>query len=111
MIHMRRGDISPCSIYANCFLPNSYYLEIIRDLLPPGLNVMIRSELECMEPFDGFVNYILWIDSDLPSAWHVMLTADFVVLLKSISPLSPQCSILPEPCCTPPSFSPRYWDG
>jgi hypothetical protein len=83
VIHMRRGDVSPCGAYANRYLPNSYYLEIVTELLPPGLNVTILSESESAEPFDDFANCTLWIDSDLPSAWRAMLTADFVVLSKS----------------------------
>jgi hypothetical protein len=83
VIHMRRGDVSPCGKYANRYLPNSYYQEIIADFIPPGMNVTILSESESAESFDDFSNYTLWLDSDLPSAWRAMLTADFVVLSKS----------------------------
>jgi hypothetical protein len=83
VVHVRRGDVSPCSFYANRYLPNSHYLQILKDYVPPDLPVTILSEAKSFETFDDFGNYSLHLDTDLVEAWKTMTTADYIVLSKS----------------------------
>lgn len=83
VVHVRRGDISPCNYYANRYLPNSHYLQILSEYVPPGLPVSIFSESDSFETFDDFQNSSLYLDTDLPDAWKAMISADYIVLSKS----------------------------
>ena len=83
VIHIRRGDVTPCSYYANRYLPNSHYVQILKEYVPPELPVSIFSELDAFESFDDFANYSLYLDTVLSDAWKAMITADYIVLSKS----------------------------
>lgn len=83
VVHIRRGDVSPCSYYANRYLPNSHFLAILKKYVPPGLPVTIFSESTSFESWDDFSNYSVRLDTDLREAWMAMLTAKFIVLSKS----------------------------
>lgn len=85
VMHVRRGDVSPCSKFANRYLPNSHYTDIATALIPDGVPVTIFSESQAVEPWTVFLerNYTLRLDTDLLEAWHAMMTADYVVLSKS----------------------------
>ena len=83
VVHVRRGDVTPCSYYANRYLPNSHYIEILNEYVPPDLPVSIFSESNAFESFDDFGNYSVYLDTDLAEAWKAMLIADYIVLSKS----------------------------
>jgi hypothetical protein len=91
-VHIRRGDVEPCRFPAR-YLPNSHYLRLIQEYTPPTsssskhqrVQVSIYSESNSLEPFDDFVarNYSVWLDTDLPTVWRGIMTADVVILSKS----------------------------
>ena len=83
VLHVRRGDVSPCGNYSNRYLPNSHYLDILDQFVPKGTPVAVFSESDTMESFDDFANFTMFIDSELADAWRAMMTADYVVLSKS----------------------------
>lgn len=83
VVHVRRGDITPCGFYANRYLPNSHYTTILEEYVPSNLPVSIFSEADTFESFDDFSNYSVFLNSDLSEAWKAMVTADYIVLSKS----------------------------
>jgi hypothetical protein len=88
-VHIRRGDVSPCSEYANRYLPNSHYLDILKEYVPSNLSVAVFSESNSVESWDDFRNCTLFLDTDLGEAWKAMMTADYVVVSKSSFSLIP----------------------
>jgi hypothetical protein len=86
VVHVRRGDVTPCSpSYANRYLPNSHYVDILQQMIPRNASsVTILSESDAFEsPEQDFAGHELRIDTALSSAWLAMMTADHVVLSKS----------------------------
>jgi len=102
VVHVRRGDVSPCGRYANRYLPNSHYLDILNEYVVPAtknrsLPVTVFSESDAFESFhdlehcykgaeDGDRHYdkcAVRLDTDLAEAWRAMMTAEYVVLSKS----------------------------
>jgi hypothetical protein len=84
VVHVRRGDVTPCSYYSNRYLPNSHYVDIINEILPRNVSVTVLSESDAFEsPAADFAGHEVLIDSDLSEAWLAMMTADHVVLSKS----------------------------
>jgi hypothetical protein len=83
VVHVRRGDVTPCGYWANRYLPNSHYMKILKAYVPKDLSVSIFSETNAFESFDDFVNCSIYLDTDLSKAWRAMITADFIVLSKS----------------------------
>jgi hypothetical protein len=85
VVHVRRGDVTPCSPnYANRYLPNSHYVDILQQMIPRNASITILSESDAFEsPEQDFAGFELRIDSALSEAWLAMMTADHVVLSKS----------------------------
>lgn len=136
VLHIRRGDVTPCDPGTReRYLPNSYYRKLVDRYAPAHCRVMIYSERTSIEPWDDFRNYSLRLgtgDSDghspqvggvisasLPSSsmrdlakiWIDMVTADVLILSKSSFSLVPALlSGAPSPL--PPSrsvlASPRF---
>jgi hypothetical protein len=103
VVHIRRGDVTPCDSLR--YLPNSYYLELIRRYVPRHFEVVIYSERNSFETWHDFANYtrILADDEkhnnsdgndvsgvedakgirDVILAWEAMMNADVLILSKS----------------------------
>jgi hypothetical protein len=93
-VHVRRQDIEPCGIWADRYLPNSYFLQQIKENYPHDdsrkVKVTIYSTRENpYEPFDDFSNYTLDLDGDIVETWRSIMTADIVITSKSSFSLVP----------------------
>jgi hypothetical protein len=89
-VHVRRQDIKPCGKWAHRYLPNSYFLQQIRENWPHDdsrnktVKVTIYSTRQNpFEPFDDFSNYTLDLDGDIVETWKRMMTADIFITSKS----------------------------
>jgi hypothetical protein len=85
VVHVRRGDVSPCGKYANRYLPNSHYLNILDTDIPKNLSVAIFSESYAYETFDEFEErgFAVLLDTDLAEVWKAMMSAKYIILSKS----------------------------
>jgi hypothetical protein len=85
VVHIRRGDVDPCNKWKDRYLPSSYYLEVLKRHVPPGVPVTIFSESASFEPWDDFLrlDHKLQLDSDVAELWRAVLTAKYVVLSVS----------------------------
>jgi hypothetical protein len=85
-VHIRRGDISPCCVFAR-YLPNSYYHTVIESHLEslPNAKVVIFTEKKSFESLTSFVDkgYHLDIGGDLGMVWKTMISADVIIGSKS----------------------------
>ena len=92
-VHMRRGDVHPCSAWYWRYLPNSFFLQVLDTYLPQfcGDNVLdncqvtVYSESESRESFDPFVErgYELKLDGSEGAAWQAFVTADVLFVAAS----------------------------
>lgn len=87
-VHVRRGDVSPCSKrYLGRYLPNSYYLDLIQRHVPKNVTseVTIFSESKTVESFDDFTDlgYKLALDTDLTDVWKNFVTSDAFIVSSS----------------------------
>jgi hypothetical protein len=98
-VHVRRGDVTPCTTPER-YLSNAYYLAVLDEYLDtPGettnikyqWNVTIYSETKSYESWQPFVDrgYHLALDYDLVTTWQAFVTADILVLSKSSFSLVP----------------------
>lgn len=112
VIHIRRGDVSPCLDDGARYLPNQHYLEILKTLNhddddddPKAASsssavrerkkktkkkamekdhVVIFSESRSHETWkDDFDGYDLRLDTPLEEAWNAMIMAETLILSKS----------------------------
>ena len=90
-VHIRRGDVDPCT-YLNRYMSNDYYLKLIKQyykLVPvqyEKIVVDIYSQSESYESFDIFdkvYGYNLHLDDSLYNVWHALSTANVAILSKS----------------------------
>ena len=91
-VHVRRGDVSPCT-YVRRYLHNEHYLKLIDQFTPTPeerenrpVHVTIYSESDSFESFDVFQQrgYTLELDTkDLAVVWKALATADLVILSRS----------------------------
>ena len=96
VVHVRHGDVSPCSKYKyDRYLPNSYYLQLL-DQHPLLRNatlgtVTIFSESRTMEPFDDFTarGYKMSLDTNLSDVWRAFASADLMIASRSTFSYSP----------------------
>jgi hypothetical protein len=90
-VHIRRGDVDLCR-YHQRYLPNSHYLRLIDEHVPPNrkTEVTIFSESRSVESFDVFRarNYTMSLDSSLETVWQGMQLADVAILSRSTFSLS-----------------------
>jgi hypothetical protein len=92
VVHIRRGDVNPCSLGVDYrYLPNSHYVAIIKELLKerPDANVTVFSESESFESWDPFQKYDLVLDADIAKVWNAMMSARVLVMSKSSFSLVP----------------------
>jgi hypothetical protein len=93
-VHVRRGDVTPCSTHASRYLPNSYYLNVLDTYLPQNetlYEVSIYSdgktnnESSFLERWEPFVqrNYSLNLDTNALDAWKAIISADIFIMSKS----------------------------
>lgn len=94
-IHIRRGDINPCTKFGYRYLPNSHYKMVMDYFLLPqkntnnetkGYNITIFSESEAFEDwnyFENITNTTLRLDTDIADAWKTMMAADILITSKS----------------------------
>ena len=90
VVHVRRGDVTPCK-NSKRYLPNSYYLQVLDKYLPAACmeenkcNVTIFSEIESFESFEVFQQrgYQVALDSPLEEIWESVVSADVVVISRS----------------------------
>jgi hypothetical protein len=85
VIHIRRGDVTPCGKYSNRYLPNSHFLDILRKHVPRNLPVSVFSVSKAYERWDDFTEkgHSVHLDTELSEVWKAIMTADYVVLSKS----------------------------
>ena len=95
VVHVRRGDVTPCSLAKTRYLPNIYYLQALDLFLPQfcpsgdrPCQITIYTERESYESHQPFIdrNYTLDYDSSIPDIWTAMVNAD--VLLMGMSSFS-----------------------
>jgi len=90
-IHIRRGDISPCT-NGNRYLSNQFFLDLLEQtvLAGAGANVTIFSEEESFESLDVFKEkYTVAIGGDLRDVWTAMDQSDMLVMSPSTFSLIP----------------------
>jgi hypothetical protein len=87
-VHIRRGDISPCNWkewVAWRYLPNSYYLDLIKQYAKPDSKVVIYSQSYSFESLDIFkdLGYELRINGEMGDVWEGIVNANIVIMSKS----------------------------
>jgi hypothetical protein len=95
-VHIRRGDIEPCSAnFGARYLPNQHYLQLIQAYLPPvssqkTTQVMIYSESSSpsttkSKEWEEFLkhNYTVALDTNVANVWNEIIMADVVILSRS----------------------------
>ena len=98
LVHVRRGDVSPCGLWKSRYWPNAYYHEVIQRYIPPHVPITVYSESLSFEPWDDFLSYqfnvndddenrhhniTLQLGTNVTEVWHAILQADYVVLSAS----------------------------
>jgi len=99
VVHIRRGDVHPCRFAGlakpggkSRYLPNEYFIDVIRKYAPAGSQIHIFSEKASWEPWDGFeskikegTNYtVRWhLSKPVTEAWQYMTTADALIMSRS----------------------------
>lgn len=98
-VHVRRGDVTPCT-EPERYLANSYYLALLDRYLPTdnqvAVNVTIYSDADAdsssLEDWKDFTDrgYTLALQTtDLRHVWQAFITADMLVMSKSSFSLVP----------------------
>lgn len=87
VVHVRRGDVTPCR-YKRRYLPNEHYLRLIEQYKPANRSshVTIYSEPNSFEPFDAFrrLGYDVMLENNgLANIWNAIATADVAILSRS----------------------------
>jgi hypothetical protein len=85
VVHVRRGDVDPCNEWTDRYLPNSYYLDVLRKYVPRRVPVSIYSESWSFEPWTDFPapRHKVHLDTDLAEVWRAVMSAKYVVLSLS----------------------------
>lgn len=99
VVHIRRGDVSPCSDakasspHQRRYLANAYYKAVIQQYVPrEEYHVILYSEEASVEPWTELLqelereNVSLRLgggESDIVDIWRDMMTADILILSKS----------------------------
>lgn len=103
VVHIRRGDVTPCAPnpdVANRYLPNSYYLRVVREHVPPNHSIVVYSESKSFEPWNNFrtiaPDWEFRLDSDPIAVWIDMIEADVLILSKSSFSLVPALLLHPR---------------
>jgi hypothetical protein len=93
VVHVRRGDITPC--YARRrYLPNSHYMTLIERYLPKGQPAEVTIFSESFNADRGHPNVensdvfrragsTVKLDADLPEVWKAFATADVLIMSRS----------------------------
>jgi hypothetical protein len=95
-VHVRRGDVHPCT-YKRRYLPNEHFLQLIDRYTPKEsfgrpVHVTIYSESDSYEPLDDFIlrNYTIKLDTKrLAEVWQALSTADVAILSRSYFSIVP----------------------
>lgn len=92
-VHVRRGDVDPCSKWKFRYLPNIFYLNALDTYLPifcgehvaEKCKITIFSQNESMESFDPFVErgYELNLDGRIEDVWLSFVAADVLFASQS----------------------------
>lgn len=86
-LHLRRGDVQPTGRWADRYLPNAYFLDLLRKLRQrcPSLHATVYSESRSAESFDEFraLGCDLRLDADIGETWVEMMRADVLVMSMS----------------------------
>lgn len=96
-VHIRRGDVTPCSEWWKRYRTNSYYEQVIQKHVPAGYDVLVFSERDSYESLNDFValsdyNVALRLDDDLVDTFVAMTSAD--ILITSYSAFSYAAALL-----------------
>jgi Glycosyl transferase family 11 len=87
VVHVRRGDVDPCKQWKDRYLPNAYYLDVLKQCVPKDVPVTVFSEAASFEPFSDFDSNItsttFRLDTDVAEVWQAVMSASHVVLSKS----------------------------
>jgi hypothetical protein len=85
VVHVRRGDVDPCNEWADRYLPNAYYQEVLRKYVPRNARVSVFSESWSFEPWTDFPSprHRVFLDTDLAEVWRAVMSAQYVVLSLS----------------------------
>jgi hypothetical protein len=104
VVHVRRGDVDPCNEWADRYLPNSYYQEVLRKYVPRNARVSVFSESWSFEPWTDFPSprHKVFLDTDLAEVWRAVMSAQYVVLSLSSfvyipAILNPKATVLYAP--------------
>eukprot|EP00804_Cyclotella_cryptica_P024587 CCRYP_001601-RB/>CCRYP_001601-RB protein AED:0.16 eAED:0.57 QI:806/0/0.5/1/0/0/2/0/259 len=87
-VHVRRGDVTPCHSkegVAYRYLPNSYYLDLIKQHAKSKSRVVIYSVFQHFEPLDIFhkMGYEVRLNDELGDVWEAIVNAKVVIMSKS----------------------------
>jgi hypothetical protein len=84
-VHIRRGDVGPCTTHGMRYLPNSHYQSILDNYIPASSHVTLYSQRNSFEPIAASFGQrcTLQLDVDLGQTWLGIMSADFVVMSKS----------------------------
>jgi hypothetical protein len=85
--HVRRGDVSPCDSYtASRYLPNSYYLSLIKHYQTDMHRVVVYSELDSWEDWTDFKmipQLELKLNDSEIEVWRGIMQADLFISSRS----------------------------
>lgn len=88
VVHMQRGDTSPCRAQNNGFyryLPNLHYQTLIDRYMKPGARVIIYTTPKSFESLDDFRKrgYEVDTSASLKETWKDFVTADVLIMSRS----------------------------
>jgi hypothetical protein len=87
-VHIRRGDVTPCNSKAHVafrYLPNSYYLDLIKQHAKPNSRVVIYSADRSFESLNIFqkMGYEIEVNGEVGDVWRGIVNAKVVIMSKS----------------------------
>ncbi len=86
-IHIRRGDVKPIGKWAERYLYNKYYLDLINLIKTINNNCMIKifSESKSYESFEDFklLNCNLYLDKEIEYTWTELINSNIFIMSKS----------------------------
>mmetsp|Transcript_15799 Transcript_15799/g.26478 ORF Transcript_15799/g.26478 Transcript_15799/m.26478 type:complete len:318 (-) Transcript_15799:63-1016(-) len=90
VLHIRRGDVTPCSSMpwvSNRYLSNRYYQRLMKEYIPPNMPVTIYSERSSFEPWGENTNGTFFFDNDDDNGTSHRTTTSTTTTLRLDTPL------------------------
>ena len=100
VVHVRRGDVSPCNRKLKRYLPNQYYLQVLNEYIPTDgrqYHVTVFGESfsfsNPVEPWTDFTqkrpHITVQLDTNVSTVWQSIMAADIFIMSKSAFSMVP----------------------